>query len=61
VGESGEQIAPLGRAAVGGLAGATLATLLVLPAVFTIVRGRGAARSASLDPDDAESVHYEKR
>ncbi|HET8696448.1 MAG TPA: efflux RND transporter permease subunit, partial [Gammaproteobacteria bacterium] len=33
-GEGGEQTAPLGRAVVGGLAAATLATLVVLPAVF---------------------------
>ncbi|HVS24933.1 MAG TPA: efflux RND transporter permease subunit, partial [Gammaproteobacteria bacterium] len=53
-GEGGEQTAPLGRAVVGGLAAATLATLLVLPAVFAIVQSRAHRRSASLDPDDAE-------
>ncbi|HUL81166.1 MAG TPA: efflux RND transporter permease subunit, partial [Gammaproteobacteria bacterium] len=52
-GAGGEQTAPLGRAVVGGLAIATLATLLVLPAVFAIVQGRAHRRSASLDPDDA--------
>ena len=52
-GEGGEQTAPLGRAVVGGLAAATLATLLVLPAVFTIVQGRAHRRSASLDPDES--------
>jgi len=35
LGESGEQTAPLGRAVIGGLAAATMATLLVLPSVFT--------------------------
>src|SRR5256885_1414223 len=40
LGEGGEQTAPLGRAVVGGLAGATLATLLVLPALFAILLGR---------------------
>jgi multidrug efflux pump subunit AcrB len=49
--EGGEQTAPLGRAVVGGLVGATLATLLVLPALFAIVQGRAHRRSASLDPD----------
>jgi multidrug efflux pump subunit AcrB len=34
LGASGEQAAALGRAVVGGLVGATLATLLVLPAVY---------------------------
>jgi multidrug efflux pump subunit AcrB len=53
-GAGGEQTAPLGRAVVGGLAAATLATLLVLPAVFAIVQARAHRRSASLDPDDLE-------
>jgi multidrug efflux pump subunit AcrB len=51
-GQGGEQTAPLGRAVVGGLAAATLATLLVLPAVFAIVQNRAHRRPASLDPDD---------
>ncbi|HZF31607.1 MAG TPA: efflux RND transporter permease subunit [Gammaproteobacteria bacterium] len=54
-GEGGEQTAPLGRAVVGGLAAATLATLWVLPAVFAIVQSRAHRNSASLDPDDASS------
>ncbi len=58
LGESGEQTAPLGRAVVGGLASATLATVFVLPCVFALVQGRAANRSASLDPDDPESSHY---
>jgi multidrug efflux pump subunit AcrB len=52
-GEGGEQTAPLGRAVVGGLVAATLATLAVLPAVFAVVQGRAHRRSASLDPDDS--------
>jgi multidrug efflux pump subunit AcrB len=51
-GTGAEQTAPLGRAVVGGLAAATLATLLVLPSVFAIVQSRAHRRSASLDPDD---------
>ncbi|HEV2438276.1 MAG TPA: efflux RND transporter permease subunit [Verrucomicrobiae bacterium] len=58
LGESGQQTAPLGRAVVGGLAMATLATLLVLPAVFAIVQARAHRRSASLDPDDSASSLY---
>jgi multidrug efflux pump subunit AcrB len=57
-GEGGEQTAPLGRAVVGGLIGATVATLLVLPSVFAVVRGETKVRSASLDPDDPASAHY---
>ena len=39
LGEGGEQSAPLGRAVIGGLAVATGATLLILPAVFAVVMG----------------------
>jgi multidrug efflux pump subunit AcrB len=38
-GASGEQAAALGRAVVGGLAAATLATLLVLPVVYAWLAG----------------------
>src|SRR5437879_4014851 len=58
VGESGEQTAPLGRAVIGGLAAATMATLLVLPSVFALVRARASTKSRSLDPDDPLSGHY---
>jgi multidrug efflux pump subunit AcrB len=54
LGEGGEQTAPLGRAVIGGLALATVATLLVLPAVFALVQGPAHRRSASLHPDDAQ-------
>jgi multidrug efflux pump subunit AcrB len=58
LGEGGDQTAPLGRAVVGGLALATLATLFVLPAVFALVRRKSSRRSISLDPDDPLSGHY---
>jgi multidrug efflux pump subunit AcrB len=57
-GEAGQQNAPLGRAVIGGLAGATLATLLVLPGMFALLAGRSTGKTASLDPDDPQSVHY---
>jgi CzcA family heavy metal efflux pump len=41
LGDGGEQNAPLGRAVIGGLCFATLATLLFVPAVFSFVHGRG--------------------
>ena len=41
LGEGGEQNAPLGRAVIGGLMCATVATLLFVPAVFALLRGRG--------------------
>lgn len=38
LGEAGEQNAPLGRAVIGGLAMATIATLFVVPVVYTLIR-----------------------
>jgi CzcA family heavy metal efflux pump len=43
-GEGGEQNAPLGRAVIGGLLFATVATLFFVPTVFTIIHGRREAR-----------------
>lgn len=40
VGDGGEQNAPLGRAVIGGLLFGTPATLLVVPTVFAMLRGR---------------------
>ena len=51
----GDQVAPLGRAVVGGLAASTLATLLILPAVFAVVQRRAGIVGASMDPDDPNS------
>jgi multidrug efflux pump subunit AcrB len=52
-----EQLAPLGRAVIGGLAASTIATLLVLPALFALVQRRAATTSPSLDPDDPMGRH----
>ena len=52
LGEAGQQTAPLGRAVMGGLAAATFATLLVLPAVFALLQGNRPWRSPSLHPLD---------
>ena len=43
-GEGGEQNAPLGRAVIGGLLFATVATLFFVPSVFTIIHGHREAR-----------------
>ncbi|HEY2106994.1 MAG TPA: efflux RND transporter permease subunit, partial [Candidatus Binataceae bacterium] len=56
LGESGQQSAPLGRAVVGGLVLATVATLVVLPAVFALL-SRGQVQTVSLLPQDAEAGH----
>ena len=58
LGEGGQQAAPLGRAVIGGLAVATVATLLVLPAMFVLAQARAHRRSASLDPDDPQSPNF---
>jgi multidrug efflux pump subunit AcrB len=39
MGEGGEQNAPLGRAVIGGLICATVATLFFVPAVFSLLHG----------------------
>src|SRR5579875_1781731 len=57
LGEGGQQMAPLGRAVIGGLAASTLATLTLLPMLFAIIMV-GPVRSASLDPDDPASPHF---
>jgi CzcA family heavy metal efflux pump len=44
IGEGGEQNAPLGRAVIGGLLFATVATLFFVPSVFAIIHGRRQAR-----------------
>ncbi|HWG51376.1 MAG TPA: efflux RND transporter permease subunit [Candidatus Acidoferrales bacterium] len=40
LGEGGEQNAPLGRAVIGGLTFATVATLFFVPVVFSVLHGR---------------------
>jgi multidrug efflux pump subunit AcrB len=46
LGEGGEQNAPLGRAVIGGLLFATVATLLFVPTLFSLLHGsrRGEVR-----------------
>jgi len=49
-GEGGEQNAPLGRAVIGGLVVATLATLFFVPAVFSLAHRQAAAPSERCSP-----------
>src|SRR5258706_131864 len=51
MGEGGEQNAPLGRAVIGGLIFATVATLFFVPVVFSILHG-GKTHKASAALDD---------
>ena len=57
-GEGGSQVAPLGRAVIGGLAASTFSTLMMLPLVFAWVQGKATTRSVSLDPEDPASTHF---
>jgi multidrug efflux pump subunit AcrB len=47
LGDGGEQNAPLGRAVIGGLLLATLATLVFVPVVFSLLHGRRTPANAS--------------
>ena len=53
LGEGGEQNAPLGRAVVGGLIFATVATLLFVPVVFSMVHKKQAPQ-----PEAAPEIAY---
>jgi multidrug efflux pump subunit AcrB len=58
LGEGGEQNAPLGRAVIGGLLCATVATLIFVPAVFALLHGRRhKAEPGSLSTNQREPVH----
>jgi multidrug efflux pump subunit AcrB len=59
-GEGGGQTAPLGRAVIGGLAGATIATLVVLPAAFALLQSDKSRKTASINPDDARSPYFDR-
>lgn len=52
LGEGGEQTAPLARAVIGGLFAATLATLTVLPSLFSILQSGRPTGSGSLEPEE---------
>jgi multidrug efflux pump subunit AcrB len=47
-GDGGEQNAPLGRAVIGGLMFATVATLIFVPAVFSLLHGRDKQKNDAL-------------
>jgi multidrug efflux pump subunit AcrB len=64
LGEGADATASLGRAVIGGLGAATMATLIVLPSVYALLQQSAPITSASLDPDDPASAlrtHPESR
>src|SRR6185295_9207362 len=50
LGEGGEQNAPLGRAVIGGLIFATVATLIFVPVVFSVIHHHHGKTVASAAP-----------
>lgn len=59
-GEGGDQIAPLGRAVIGGLLFSTFSVLIILPLVFGWMQKKSSIISLSLDPEDENSIHFIK-
>jgi multidrug efflux pump subunit AcrB len=55
LGEGGEQNAPLGRAVIGGLIFATVATLMFVPVVFSMVHKKRDGNAAALS--ETQNVH----
>ena len=59
LGDGGEQNAPLGRAVIGGLLFATVATLVFVPTVFAAIHGRRGAKPctpAISDPEPGDLI-----
>jgi multidrug efflux pump subunit AcrB len=59
-GQGSEETAPLGRAVIGGLFAATIATLFLLPMVFGLVQRNASISTRSLDPEDPDSQWFEQ-
>jgi multidrug efflux pump subunit AcrB len=57
ISEGGNQTAPLGRAVIGGLAASTLATLFILPSIYSASQEKASKASASLDVTDEHSPY----
>src|SRR3954468_7613569 len=60
-GKGAEATAPLGRAVIGGLAAATVATLIVLPSVYSLAQQSARVGSPSMDPDDPASAYRRRQ
>lgn len=56
-GDAGEQVAPLGRAVIGGLIASTLAALYMVPQVYVWLQGSTGFKHPSLLPDDEPETH----
>ena len=60
IGQGSEETAPLGRAVIGGLSVATVATLFLLPTIFGLVQRNASTDTRSLDPEDPASKWFEQ-
>src|SRR5436190_15193609 len=57
LGEGGEQNAPLGRAVIGGLLGATATTLFIVPIIYSYLRTRPPAdQEKQLEAEEAQEM-----
>ncbi len=56
IGEGGEQNAPLGRAVIGGLMFATLATLIFVPTMYRLLRRQPSPATASQAEGNAHAT-----
>ena len=56
LGEGGEQNAPLGRAVIGGLMLATVATLLFVPVVFSLLHRKPADTGKAAPKENVPST-----
>ncbi|PSL33358.1 efflux RND transporter permease subunit [Chitinophaga ginsengisoli] len=58
--EGGDQTAPLGIAVIGGLLFSAIGVLFFLPHIYRSYTGKRPYRFVSLDPDDKDSIYYDK-
>jgi multidrug efflux pump subunit AcrB len=57
LGEGGEQNAPLGRAVIGGLMVATVATLFVVPVIYSLLRKAPPKTFDRIESDGGQSAY----
>ncbi|MHC5202496.1 efflux RND transporter permease subunit [Myroides sp. LJL119] len=60
IGDGAEQVAPLGRAVIGGLIASTITILLLIPHFFSWIMKKSVVGDPSLDPYDKHSKYYIK-
>ncbi|TXF74530.1 efflux RND transporter permease subunit, partial [Chryseobacterium sp.] len=60
IGEGSEQVAPLGRAAIGGIIASTATILLIVPHFFASMMSKAGLGNPSLDAEDEASKFYVK-